>query len=91
MDRESEPPHLATETNGRCSWFNARNLQSPVRNREGSTAKTPRNRGDFSGCAGARERSLRISRLNGGAASLSRTRLSAGIPVLQGKCRESAG
>ncbi len=39
---------------------------SPVRMRQASTTKTPRNRGDLSGCAGVRAGSLRTRRLNGG-------------------------
>ena len=64
---EPEPPNLATETNTGRGVFPARNPQSPVRIRERSTAKTPRNRGDFSGCAAVRAESLCSSRLRGGA------------------------
>ncbi len=64
--------------------------QSPVRIHQGSTAKTPRNRGNFSGCSWMRAQSLCNSRLGGGARSLSRTRLWAEIPDLQGKYREIA-
>ena len=63
---ETEPPNLATETNAGCGVFQARNPKSPVRNREGLAAKTPRNRGDFSGCARVRAGNLCNSRLNGG-------------------------
>ncbi len=63
---ETEPPNLATEINTGRGVFQARNSQSPVRIRQGSTAKTPRNRGDFSGCAGVRAGSLCGSRLGGG-------------------------
>ena len=87
---ETEPPNLATETNTGRGAFRARNPQSPVRIRVSSTAKTPRNRGDFSGCAGVRAGSLRSRRLDGGACSRSRTRLWNKIPDLQGKYREFA-
>ncbi len=55
---------------------------------QGSTAKTPRNRGDFSGCAGVRAGSLRSHGLDGGGWSRSRTRLCCRFPDLQGKYRE---
>ncbi len=63
---ETEPPNLATETNTGRGIFPAQNPQSPVRTRQGSTAKTPRNRGVFSGGAAVRAASLRTRRLNGG-------------------------
>ena len=50
MESESEPPNLATEKNAGYCAFEAPNPQSPVRMRESPTAKTPRNRGNFSGC-----------------------------------------
>ncbi len=65
-ESESEPPNLATETNADHGTFGAPNSQSPVRIREGLTAKTPRNRGDFSGCDRVRAGSLCNCRLNGG-------------------------
>ncbi len=70
---EAEPPNLATETNAGCGVFQARNPKSPVRIREGLAAKTPRNRGDFSGCARVRAGNLRNGRLSGGASRI-RTR-----------------
>jgi hypothetical protein len=88
IESETEPPNLATETNAGCGDFQARNPPSPVRIREGLTAKTPRNRGDFSGCARLRAGSLYDPRLNGGAGSLVRTRLCGQFPDLQGSCRE---
>jgi hypothetical protein len=88
IEGETEPPNLATETNAGRGIFPARNPQSPVRIRRGPTAKTPRNRGDFSGCVGVRAGSLCNSRLNGGGGSLERTRLCCRFPDLQGKCRE---
>ncbi len=56
------------------------NLQSPVRIPEGSTSKTPRNRGDFSGCASVGAEILRTRRLNGGGGSPERTRLLRTVP-----------
>ena len=47
---ESEPLTLATEKNAGCCAFEAPNPPSPVRMRESPSAKTPRNRGNFSGC-----------------------------------------
>jgi hypothetical protein len=49
VGRLAEPPNLATEKNAGHGVFRAPNPQSPVRMRLGSTAKTPRNRGNFSG------------------------------------------
>ena len=46
--------NLATEKHTGCGVFQPRNPQSPVRTRGGLTAKSPRNRGDFSGHARAR-------------------------------------
>ena len=46
---ESEPPNLATERSAGHCVIRAPNPRSPVRMRLGSTAKTPRNRGNFSG------------------------------------------
>ncbi len=66
IESETEPPNLATETNAGCGVFQARNPQSPVRIRERLAAKTPRNRGDFSGCARVRAGNLRNGRLSGG-------------------------
>jgi hypothetical protein len=88
IESEFEPPNLATEKNTGNGVFDARNPQSPVRIREGLTAKTPRNRGDFSGCARVRAGSLCNSRLNGGGHSLARTRLSSQIPDCQGIYRD---
>ena len=50
--------------------------------------KTPRNRGNCSGCAWMDGKSLCPRRLNGGGRSLGRTRLRGQIPVKQGKYRE---
>ncbi len=49
-----------------AAFFWARNPQSPVRIRQRLAAKTPRNRGEFSGSAGVRAGSLCTRRLNGG-------------------------
>ncbi len=46
---ETEPPNLPTEKNAGCCAFDAPIPPSPVRVRESPTAKTPRNRGNFSG------------------------------------------
>ncbi len=70
IESETEPPNLATETNAGGGVFWARNPQSPVRMRQSLTAKTPRNRGDFSGCARVRAGSLCNSRLSGGASRI---------------------
>ena len=67
IESESEPPNLPTEKNAGCSFFQARNPQSPLRIREGRAAKTPRIRGDFSGPAAARAESLCNASLGGGA------------------------
>ena len=67
---ETEPPNSATETGRGCGVLPARNPRSPVRIAEGPTPKTPRNRGDFSGCASVRAGSLRNSRLGGGASGI---------------------
>ncbi len=67
---EAEPPNSAAEKNRGCGVFQARNPQSPVRNHQGSTAKTPRNRGNFSGCSRMRAGSLCNSRLGGGASRI---------------------
>ncbi len=56
---------LFWDTTG-CGDFQARNPQSPVRIHQGSTAKTPRNHGNFSGRSWMRARSLCNSRLGGG-------------------------
>jgi hypothetical protein len=85
---ETEPTNSPTETNPSRAVFEARNPPSPVRNHAGSTANTPRNREDFSGCVGVRAGSLCGARLNGGGGSLERTRLCCRFPDLQGKCRE---
>ncbi len=61
---------MAADKNTVCGHFQARNPQSPVRIREGSTPKTPRNRGNFSGCSWMRARSLCNSRLGGGASRI---------------------
>ncbi len=63
---ESEPPNLPTEKNAGCCSFEAPNPRSPVRMREGPTAKTPRNRGNFSCCSEVRAGSLCSGRLGGG-------------------------
>jgi hypothetical protein len=63
---ESEPPNSPTEKNAGCCAFDAPNPPSPVRIHEGSSAKTPRIRGDFSGCVQVRARSLCDRRLDGG-------------------------
>ncbi len=63
---ESEPPDLATEKNTGCSVYQAPNTASPVRMRERPTAKTPRNRANFSDCSRLCARSLCDSRLGGG-------------------------
>jgi hypothetical protein len=49
IESESESPNLATENNASLGVFGGPNSQSPVRLRQCSTAKTPRNRGNFSG------------------------------------------
>jgi hypothetical protein len=76
------------KTNTGRGVFHSQTRQSPVGIRKGLTAKSPRNRGDFSGSAGVRAGSLCTRRLNGGGRSRSRTRLRAEIPDLLGKCRE---
>jgi hypothetical protein len=86
--RRTERPNSPTETNTGRVTFGAQNPQSPVRLRQGPTAKTPRNRGDFPGRSGARATSLCSSRLDGGGGSLERTRLCCRFPDLQGKYRE---
>ncbi len=48
IESESEPPNLPTEKNAGCFALEAPNPQSPVRIRLSPTAKTPRNRGNFS-------------------------------------------
>ncbi len=63
---ESEPPNLPTEKNAGCCAFEVPKPRSPVRMREGPTAKTPRNRGNFSCCFEVRAGSLRSGRLGGG-------------------------
>ena len=63
---ESEPPNLPTEINAGCGVFLAQNPRSLVRMQRGASAKTPRNRGDFSDCARVRARSLCNARLVGG-------------------------
>jgi hypothetical protein len=88
IESESEPPNLATETNTDRGVFEARTPQSPVRIREGSSANTPRNRGDFSACTRLRAVSLRPRRPNGGGASPGGTCLGSEIPDMQGKYRE---
>jgi hypothetical protein len=85
---DTEPPNSATETNTGRGVFLARNPQSPVRVQKSGTAKTPRNREDFSRCAGVRAESLCGSGLNGGGGSPERTRLYCRFPDLQGKYRE---
>ncbi len=85
---ESEPPNLPTEKNAGCCAFDAPIPPSPVRVRESPTAKTPRNRANFSICSWMKTRSLCNDRLNGGGGSLGRTRLWGEIPDLQGKYRE---
>ena len=67
---ESEPPNLSIEKNAGSVVFDFRNPQSPVRIREGLTAKTPRNRGVFSDCSRLRARSLCDGRLSGGASDI---------------------
>jgi len=67
---ESEPPNLPTEKNAACGVFEAANLPSPVRVRDGPTLNTPRNRGVFSNSSWVRARSLGNSRLNGGASRI---------------------
>ena len=67
---ESEPPNLPTEKNAGSCAFDAPNPPSPVRIREGRSAKTPRIRAVFSRCTRARAGSLCNSRLNGGGTSL---------------------
>lgn len=85
IESKSEPPDLPTETNTSCRIFTARNAWSLVRIRKGPTAKTLRNRGDFSGRADESAGSLCCSRLNGGGASLVRTRLWPRDPCSAGK------
>ena len=51
ISSESEPPNLATEKNAGCCALEAANLPSPVRMRDSPTAKTPRNRANFSDCS----------------------------------------
>ncbi len=70
IESESEPPDLATETNADHSTFWALNPPSLVRMRQSLAAKTPRNRGDFSGCARVRAGSLCNCRLGGGASRI---------------------
>ncbi len=67
---ESEPPDSATEKNTGCSVYQAPNTASPVRMRERPTAKTPRNRANFSDCSRLCARSLCDSRLGGGASRI---------------------
>jgi hypothetical protein len=73
---------------GLAPYSTRRRPRSPVWNRQCSTAKTPRNRGDFSGCAGVRAGSLCTHGLDGGGRSRSRTRLWPELPDPQGKYRE---
>ena len=47
LGSETEPTNLPAETDTGRVVFQARKPQSPVRIREASTAKAPRNRGDF--------------------------------------------
>ena len=70
IESESEPPNLAIEKYAACGVLLASNSQSPVRIREGSTPKTPRNRGVFSDRSRVRARSLCPSRPNGGASRI---------------------
>ncbi len=49
IEGETGPLDQAAETNARSGVFPARNPWSPVRVPEGGTAKTTRNRGNFSG------------------------------------------
>jgi hypothetical protein len=85
---ESGPHELPTETNVDRRLVQALKSQSLVQSQHGSTAKTPRNRGDFSGCAGLETESLRTRGLDGGGGSLERTCLCCRFPDLQGKYRE---
>jgi hypothetical protein len=70
IESESEPPNLATETNADHGTLWALNPPSPVRMRQSLAAKTPRNRGDFSGCARVWAGSLCNCRLGGGASRI---------------------
>ena len=67
---ETEPTHSPTETTPSRDVFEACNPPSPVRNHAGLTAKTPRNRGDFSGCTRVRAGRLYTCRPNGGASRI---------------------
>ncbi len=62
----TEPPNWATETAAGRGVFWGLHSQSPVRIHQGSTAKTPRNRGIFKGYSWPRAGILCIKRLNGG-------------------------
>jgi hypothetical protein len=64
---------------------------SPVRMREGSTAKSPRFRGNFRRRLALSSYRLRLHGLNGGGGSPGRTRLRGQFPDMQGKCREFLG
>jgi hypothetical protein len=66
IEGESEPPNLATEKSAGYCAFDAPIPPSPVRVRESPTAKTPRNRVNFSICIEMDAESLCNPRLNGG-------------------------